>query len=173
MSSPSTPRSCTIHHPSPVRLAVCGAIGTVGTLTVHALIASGVNVEIRAGCDKEMMNSEAVNTYRGSAVEVMELDYDDEQSVERVLTGVERVFLILPWRRGLPAMMERFIRVAQRCNCNPFIVKMSTLMTQINTTTPKPQIVQDVNQHAHRTPHVTHTVPQPPTSCHPSSSFPV
>lgn len=161
MSSPSTPRSCTIHHPSPIRLAVCGAIGTVGTLTVHALIASGVNVELRAGCEKEMMQSEAVNTYRGSAVEVMELDYDDEQSVERVLSGVERVFLILPWRRGLPAMMERFIRVAQRCQVG-FLLKMSTLMTQINTTTTKPQIVQDVNQHAHTISHSPQpTSPQP------------
>ena len=112
MSSPSTPRSCTIAHPSPVQVAVCGAIGTVGTLSVHALINSGVNLALRAGCERAMMASDAVRLYEGLAVRVMELDYADERSVEAVLDGVESAFLILPWARGTPAMMAAFLRSA-------------------------------------------------------------
>ena len=126
---------------------MCGAIGTVGTLTVHALLQTGVNVQLRAGCEAAMMQSEAVKAYEGLAVEVMELDFSDEKSVEAVLSGVERAFLILPWKRGMPEMMETFLTVAKRCHVS-FILKISSVMTTCTSTQHKPHVVVDVRHTA-------------------------
>jgi uncharacterized protein YbjT (DUF2867 family) len=169
MSAPSTPRSspATIIHPSPVRIAVCGATGTVGVLSVHALLASGVNIQLRAGCEAAMINSEAVLGYAGQSregagggggsaaggkqeedeggVELVELDYLNEEKLERVMSGMDRVFVILPWKRDLPAMMSSVIRTAKRCKTG-FILKMSSICANMNSQH-KPQIMRDVNTH--------------------------
>ena len=138
---------------------MCGAIGTVGTLTVHALLGTGVNLALRAGCEREMMQGEAVKAYEGLAVQVMELDYGDDGSVEALLTGVERVFVILPWRRGMPDLMRRFLQVAVRCGVR-FILKMSSAMTDLqHSQQPLPQVVRDVRHTQHTTTTTTMTTP--------------
>ena len=139
-----------------MQVAVCGAIGTVGTLTVHALLGTGVNLALRAGCEREMMQEEAVKAYEGLAVQAMELDYADESSVEAVLSGVERVFLILPWRRGMPQLMRTFLQVAVRCGVR-FILKISSSMTDLAHTTqqPLPAVTRDVTD-----PNTTARTPQ-------------
>ena len=150
-SSPGTPRSspATIVHPSPVRVCVLGASGTVGSLTVQALLASRVNIRLRAACEAAMLGSEAVQAYAaaedaetGGGVELLPLDYRDEAALERLMGGMQRVFVILPWARGLPAMMAAVLRAASRCGVQ-FLLKMSSVCAQLPTTHQRPVIMQE------------------------------
>ena len=160
MSAPGTPRSrpvTTITHDQPIQVCVCGASGTVGSLTVHALAACGVNLAIRAGCTAPSLQSDVVSSYRslyggvggagGEGVEVAELDYMDVASLERLLTGIERVFVVLPWSRDIVQMMDNFLQAAKRANVK-FVTKMSSAMTLIardQHAATIPQFVQDVS----------------------------
>lgn len=162
MSAPGTPRSgvrpATITHDRPIRVCVCGASGTVGSLTVHALAGSGVNLVIRAGCERSSLSSDVVNSYRslyggvdgsgGEGVEVVELDYQDVSSLERLLTDIDRVFVVLPWSRDIPAMFDKLLTAAKRVSVQ-FICKMSpasALLRQCReVNTPVPQFAADVS----------------------------
>jgi len=61
--------------------------------------------------------------------------------LERVMSGMDRVFVILPWKRDLPAMMSSVIRTAKRCKTG-FILKMSSICANMNSQH-KPQIMRD------------------------------
>ena len=171
MSAPSTPRSrtATITHEHAIRVCVCGASGTVGSLTVHALAACGVNVAIRAACSASSLSSDVVNSYRslyggvdgagGEGVEVVELDYQDVAGLERLLAGIDRVFVVLPWSRDLRSMFDNLLTAAKRANVN-FVCKMSSAMALLNEQhdVKLPQFVADVsssNNNTHCTPQHT------------------
>ena len=168
MSAPGTPRgrhAATICHEQPIRVCVCGASGTVGSLTVHALAACGVNLAIRAGCESSSLSSDVVNSYRslyggvdgagGEGVEVVELDYHDVSSLERLLAGIDRVFVVLPWSREVRAMFDNLLTAAKRANVK-FVCKISTVMAL-----PKCQ-----QQQAVKVPQFTADVSQPSTLSH-------
>ena len=150
MSAPSTPRArpATICHARPIRVCVCGASGTVGSLTVHALAACGVNLAIRAGCESSSLQSDTVQSYRtlyggeggegGEGVEVAELDYQSVESLERLLQGIERVFVVVPWSRQAPAVFDNLLVAAKRQNVH-FICKMSSAMALLPAQQPPSQ----------------------------------
>jgi uncharacterized protein YbjT (DUF2867 family) len=128
---------------------VLGASGTVGSLTVQALLASRVNIRLRAACEAAMLSSEAVQAYAaaedaetGGGVELVPLDYGDEQQLERLMAGMQRVFVILPWQRGLPDMMQAVLRVASRCGV-AFLLKMSSVCSTLSTDSQRPIIMQE------------------------------
>ena len=178
MSAPGTPRGrpATITHDRPIRVCVCGASGTVGSLTIHALAACGVNLAIRAACSASSLQSDVVNSYRslyggvdgagGEGVEVVELDYQDVAALERLLTGIDRVFVVVPWSRDIRTMFDNLIAAAKRANVQ-FVCKMSSAMTLIKEqhAVNMPQFVQDVSQTRQRSP------AEQPQHCHIAHPF--
>ncbi|MFQ5908985.1 MAG: SDR family oxidoreductase [Thermoplasmata archaeon] len=82
------------------RILATGATGNVGSEVVKQLSAKGASV--RACCH----TLSKAGGIRGPGVEIVEVDYDEPETVEAAFKGVERLFLLTPGWPGVERTVE-------------------------------------------------------------------
>ncbi len=101
------------------KILVTGATGNIGGELVKQLVAH--NVPFRAMVRKP----EDVEALSGKAgIEAVVGDFDDEQSVSKALSGVERAFLLTPSSERAETQQKTFVDLASRAGVG-HIVKQS------------------------------------------------
>ena len=98
-------------------ILVTGATGTNGSEILKALSQRGVKA-------KAMVRSAKDDTDLPDGIEAVEGDFDDDASLARVLSGVERAFLLTPSTEHAEAQQLRFVDAASRAGVR-HLVKLS------------------------------------------------
>ncbi|PRY16319.1 uncharacterized protein YbjT (DUF2867 family) [Pontibacter ummariensis] len=104
-------------------ILVTGATGTVGKEVVQHLSMVEDDVRVRAGVHSVIKGE---NLKRLPGVEIVEMDFNDQESMEAAFTHVEKVFLITPFTAGQVDMAKRLVDEARKKGVQ-HIVKLSAL----------------------------------------------
>jgi len=99
---------------------VTGATGNVGSQVVKQLVARGVRV--RAA----VRQAGKADTIKGSGVDLVELDFDQPESLRSVFQGVEKVFLLTPFVANMVELGNRAVEAARKAGVQ-LLVRMSAL----------------------------------------------
>ena len=102
-------------------ILVSGATGMIGTLLAHELAEKGVSFRamVRPGDTGERLAGIA-------GAERVEGDFDDRESLEKALEGVERAFLLTNSSPKTEAQQKTFVEAAKRAGVR-HVVKLSQL----------------------------------------------
>lgn len=100
-------------------ILITGASGNVGREVVKQALAVGLNI-------RATFQSPAIAAKAPAGLEGVIMDYGKPETIRAALRGVEKIFLVLPQVRDLPAMEANFIKEA-RVDGRKHIVKLSAL----------------------------------------------
>jgi uncharacterized protein YbjT (DUF2867 family) len=100
-------------------ILITGASGNVGREVVKQALAVGLNI-------RATFRSADVAAKAPAGLEGVIMDYDQPETIRAALHGVEKIFLVGPSVRDLPAMEANFIKEV-RATGRPHIVKLSAL----------------------------------------------
>ncbi len=101
-------------------ILITGASGNVGSEVLKQAVAAGL--KIRAAYQTEQKAAEAP-----AGVETVLMDYGKPATIRSALEGMERVFLVGPPSRDLPAMEANFITAVKSEGGKQHIVKLSAM----------------------------------------------
>lgn len=108
-------------------ILVVGASGTNGREVVKGLVAKGERVRAI------VRNPERANEFLGGGVELVAGDFDDANSLQRSLTGIDRAFFLGPVHVRYVDWFERFLEAADR-ERSPHIVRFSGMGSAVDST---------------------------------------
>ncbi len=111
-----------------MKILVTGASGNVGSYVVKELIKMGEEV-IAAGTDIIKLKAKF-----GDKLEAVHLDLTKQQTFDKALKGVDRIFLMRPPHLGKPEDLFPFIDAAQKHNIK--LIAFLSLMGVENNTIP-------------------------------------
>ena len=100
-------------------ILITGASGNVGREVVKQALAVGLKI-------RATFQSAAVAAKAPAGLEGVILDYTKPETIRPALRGIERIFLVAPPIRDLPALEANFIREVQASGAK-HIVKLSAL----------------------------------------------
>jgi uncharacterized protein YbjT (DUF2867 family) len=100
-------------------ILITGASGNVGREVVRQALAVGLRI-------RATFQSPAVAAKAPAGLEGVIMDYGKPETIRAALHGVEKIFLVLPAVRDLPAMEASFIKEARAAG-QKHIVKLSAL----------------------------------------------
>lgn len=102
------------------RILVTGASGNMGKQVVGQLLEKGVTIRIA------MRNIEGIDDLKKQGVEAVSMDFDDKQSMEKALEGVDKAFSVNPLIPGMIEASKSFINQAKEAGVK-HIVRASGL----------------------------------------------
>ena len=111
-----------------MKILVTGASGNVGSFVIKELIKMGEEV-IAAGTDIIKLKARF-----GDKIEAVHLDLTKQQTFDKALKGVDRIFLMRPPHLGKPEDLFPFIDAAQKHNIK--LIAFLSLMGVENNTIP-------------------------------------
>ncbi len=100
-------------------ILITGASGTVGHEVLKQALALGLNI-------RATFQSSAVASKAPAGLEGVIMDYNKPETIRTALRGVEKIFLVGPSVRDLPALEANFIKEV-RATGRQHIVKLSAL----------------------------------------------
>src|SRR2546421_12635973 len=100
-------------------ILITGASGNVGREVAKQALAVGLKI-------RATFQSPAVAANRAAGLEGVIMDYEKPETIRPVLHGVEKIFLVGPLVRDLPALEANFIKEV-RASGRKHIVKLSAL----------------------------------------------
>jgi len=100
-------------------ILITGASGTVGHEVLKQALALGLNI-------RATFQSSAVASKAPAGLEGVIMDYNKPETIRTALRGVEKIFLVGPSVRDLPALEANFIKEV-RATRRQHIVKLSAL----------------------------------------------
>jgi uncharacterized protein YbjT (DUF2867 family) len=106
----------------PETILITGATGTVGSRLVRALSNRGVHV--RAGVHSVIKGERLRQLY--PAVQLVELDFERPETLTTAFTGVDRVFLVVPFVENQVDISRRLIDAARAAGVRQ-VVKLSAM----------------------------------------------
>ena len=104
-------------------ILVTGATGTVGQEVVKQLAMVDSDVRVRAGVHSVIKGE---NLKRLPDVEIVEMDFEDEDSLHAAFTHVDKVFLITPFAEDQVQMAKTLIDEAKKAGVK-HIVRLSAM----------------------------------------------
>ncbi|MFD2516185.1 SDR family oxidoreductase [Pontibacter locisalis] len=104
-------------------ILITGATGTVGQEVVKHLAMLDSDVRIRAGVHSVIKGE---NLKRLPDVEIVEMDFEDQDSLHAAFTHVDKVFLITPFEEDQVQMAKTLVDEAKRTGVK-HIVRLSAL----------------------------------------------
>lgn len=104
-------------------ILVTGATGTVGREVVKQLAMVDSDVRVRAGVHSVIKGE---NLKRLPGVEIVEMDFEDEESLHAAFTHVDKVFLITPFAEDQVQMAKTLVDEAKRAGVK-HIVRLSAM----------------------------------------------
>ncbi|MCC3159223.1 SDR family oxidoreductase [Hymenobacter sp. 15J16-1T3B] len=110
----------------PETILITGATGTVGSELVRALSNRGVHV--RAGVHSVIKGDRLRHLY--PEVQLVELDFQRPETLGVALTGVDRVFLLVPFTETMVEDSKRFIDAAKAAGVKQ-VVKLSVMGAEV------------------------------------------
>nr|WP_298998349.1 NmrA family NAD(P)-binding protein [uncultured Allomuricauda sp.] len=116
-----------------MKILVTGATGITGQATINYLLSK--QVKIRAMVRTIDERSKAMED---NGVEIVEGDFQNQQSIKKAMTGVNRAYFCYPFIDGLPKAVTYFARAARENNVDA-IVAMSQMNVHEETTSPATQ----------------------------------
>ncbi len=102
-------------------ILITGATGTIGSNLTYILSHTGVPLRIMVR-DIEKLNP----TFKELNIDIVEGDFNEPETIEKCLVGVEKAFLSSPGDQNLALFQNNFIEVAVEANINS-IVKLSII----------------------------------------------
>ncbi|WP_299825432.1 SDR family oxidoreductase [uncultured Pontibacter sp.] len=104
-------------------ILVTGATGTVGREVVKQLSMYNGDIRVRAGVHSVIKGE---NLTRLPGVEIVEMDFEDKDSLQAAFTHVDKLFLITPFAKGQVHMAKTLVDEAKE-NGVKHIVKLSAM----------------------------------------------
>jgi len=138
-----------------IKILITGATGNVGTQLVKLLIAAKANLRVLL----QKPNAEAEMNFRDNNVEVAYGTFDDQASLTKAMTGIEKVFLLLPSHPNMVAYANNAIEAAKAAGVK-HIVKQSVLGADKNAGVDIPRF-HGVTDEALKNSGIKYTILQP------------
>lgn len=106
-----------------MKILVVGATGNSGSAAVDALLKNGAT-DVRVG----VRDAEKAKEILGSNIETVPFDWDDQQTFEPALDGVETCLIVMPVVEDILTPGKAFLQAAANSSTVRHVIKMSGML---------------------------------------------